>query len=325
LLRRLLIPPALHQDIEDMAVLIDGSPQWRPWTAYARPELRLEAGARHERTLFAVACKPLILIEAPSSAYRRGMLALGTHPQAEEETSGASTPSSPSLMVASTGTPAPWSLCLVNPDGAIVRHRPMTAAPEPLLKAIAPDQEALVVCGECLVTWSWLADLCAREGIPVGLGHALDMKALHGGTAKHDRIDAQQIAGLLRGGMLPQADLSPAEGRAPRELLRRRLHFMRQRAAWLTHVQRTNRPHNRPELGEKMASKANRGGVAERFPTPAVPQSIAGDLALLGHDDHRRRAVDLAVLTTAKPHDAHTLSRRRPVPGTGELLRLVLR
>jgi hypothetical protein len=40
----------------------------------ARPELLLEAGARHERTLFAVACTSLILIEAPSSADHRGML-----------------------------------------------------------------------------------------------------------------------------------------------------------------------------------------------------------------------------------------------------------
>jgi hypothetical protein len=40
----------------------------------------LEGGARHERTLEAVACKRLILIEAPSSAYPRGMLALGKQP-----------------------------------------------------------------------------------------------------------------------------------------------------------------------------------------------------------------------------------------------------
>jgi hypothetical protein len=31
------------------------------------------------------------------------------------------------------------------------------------------------------------------------------MKAIHGGTAKNDQIDAQKIAVLLRGGMLPQA------------------------------------------------------------------------------------------------------------------------
>ena len=38
-------------------------------------QLLPEAGA--QRTLEAVSCKALILIEAPSSAYRRGMLALG--------------------------------------------------------------------------------------------------------------------------------------------------------------------------------------------------------------------------------------------------------
>jgi transposase len=133
-------------------------------------------------------------------------------------------------MVASTCTPAPWSLCILNQDGEIVLHRNMKAAPEPFLKAIAPYQEDLVVCVECLFTWYWLADLCAREGIPFVLGHALSMKAIHGGKAKNDRIDAQKIAVLLRGGMLPQAYVYPSEMRATRDLLRRRIHFMRKRA-----------------------------------------------------------------------------------------------
>jgi hypothetical protein len=51
---------------------------------------------------------PLILIEAPSSAYHRSMLALGKQPQEEEETPGDSTPSRTSFPVASTCTPARW-------------------------------------------------------------------------------------------------------------------------------------------------------------------------------------------------------------------------
>jgi hypothetical protein len=39
------------------------------------------------------------------------------------------------------------------------------------------------------------------------------MKAIHGGQAKHDSIDAQKIAVLLRGGMLPQASVYPAKTR----------------------------------------------------------------------------------------------------------------
>jgi hypothetical protein len=41
-------------------------------------QARRTAGARHERTLFAVAWMPLIMIEASSSAYHCGSLALGT-------------------------------------------------------------------------------------------------------------------------------------------------------------------------------------------------------------------------------------------------------
>jgi len=58
-------------------------------------------------------------------------------------------------------------LCILNRDGEILVHRNMPAGPEPFLKTIAPYRTDLVVCVECIFTWYWLADLCAREGIPV--------------------------------------------------------------------------------------------------------------------------------------------------------------
>jgi hypothetical protein len=160
--------------------------------------------------------------------------------------------------------------------------------------------------------------------MPFVLGHALSRKALPGGTATHDRIDAQKSAGLLRGGLLPQADVYPSERRATRDLLRRRIHFRRKRAEWLTQVQQPNSQDHRPAIGKQLASQANRDGVAARCPTPAGQQRIAGDLALMGHDDHRLRDVELAVRTTAKPHQAHTLDLRRPGPGIGAMLSLGL-
>ena len=54
-----------------------------------------------------------------------------------------------------------------------------------------------------MFAWYWLADLCEDDEIPFTLGHALYMRAIHGGKAKNDRIDAAKIAGLLRGGMFP--------------------------------------------------------------------------------------------------------------------------
>jgi transposase len=216
-------------------------------------------------------------------------------------------------------------VCILNQAGDILLHRDMQASPEPFLQAIAPYREDIVVAVECIFTWYWLADLCAQHGLPFVLGHALYMKAIHGGKAKNDRIDARKIAVLLRGGMLPQAYVYPAERRATRDLLRRRMHFMRTRAELLTHVQQTNSQYNWPEIGKKLAYKTNRTGVTERFPDPAVQKSIEVDLTLVGHYDHLLRDVELSVLKTAKQHDANTLYLLRTVPGIGEILSLVLR
>jgi transposase len=150
------------------------------------------------------------------------------------------------------------------------------------------------------------------------------MKAIHGGKAKHDKIDAQKIAVLLRGGMRPQASVYPAAMRATRDLLRRRMHLMRQRAELLGHIQHTHSQYNLPAIGKKIAYKANREGVAERFVDPAVQKSIAVELALIDHYDRLLRDMELTILKTAQQPDAHTLYLLRTVPGIGEILRLVL-
>jgi transposase len=215
-------------------------------------------------------------------------------------------------------------LCILDRDGEIVLHRNMKAAPEPFLKAIAPYREDLVVCVECIFTWYWLADLCAQAGIPFVLGHALYMKAIHGGKAKNDKIDAHKIAVLLRGGMLPQAYVYPANMRATRDLLRRRMYLTRKRAELLAHIQNTNSQYNLPEIGKKLAYKANRDGVAERFPEPAVQKSMEVDLALLGYDDPLLNDLELHIVKAAKQHDANTLYLLQTVPGIGKILSLVL-
>ena len=56
-------------------------------------------------------------------------------------------------------------LCILNQAGAIVLHRNMRADPDSFLKAIAPFGQDIVVAVECIFTWYWLADLCAREKI----------------------------------------------------------------------------------------------------------------------------------------------------------------
>jgi hypothetical protein len=198
-------------------------------------------------------------------------------------------------------------VCLLSQDGEMLVHRQMNAAPEPLLKAMAPYRDGLVVAVECLFTWYGLADLCAHEEMPFVLGHARSMKAIHGGKATHATIDSHKSATRLRGGMRPNASVYPAERRAPRDVLRRRTHLMRKRAELLAHVHNTNAPDNWPEIGKKIADKANRDGVAARFDDPAVHKTLAVDLELITSDEQRLSDLELLIINTAKPHAAQTL------------------
>lgn len=44
---------------------------------------------------------------------------------------------------------------------------------------------------KCLFCWYWVSDFCVDHDIVFTLGHALYMKAVHGGKTKNDRIDSQ--------------------------------------------------------------------------------------------------------------------------------------
>jgi len=77
-------------------------------------------------------------------------------------------------------------MCILDATGQVLVHRNVPSTPEALLEAVAPYREDLVVAAECMFTWYWLADVCAAEGITFILGHALAMKAIHGGKAKND-------------------------------------------------------------------------------------------------------------------------------------------
>jgi transposase len=216
-------------------------------------------------------------------------------------------------------------ICILNQDGEIMVHRDMQASPEPFLKAIAPSRGDIVLAVECILTWYWLADRCAQEGLPFVLGHALYMTAIHGGKANNDTIDSQNIAVLLRGGLWPQADVYPAARRATRDLLRRRMHLRRKRAALLTHVQQTTQQYNLPAFSKNIAYKANRDGRAERLADPAVQKNIAVDLALMGSYDQRLNDVERSIVRTAKQHDPARFYQRQSVPGVGKIRSLVLR
>jgi transposase len=215
-------------------------------------------------------------------------------------------------------------VCILDAAGQVLVHRNVKSTPEAFLEIVAPYRDDLVVAAECMFTWYWLADLCATEGIAFVLGHALAMKAIHGGKAKNDRIDSHKIASLLRGGLLPQAYVYPAGMRSTRDLIRRRLHLVRKRGELLAHIQNTRAQYNLAAFERRLAYPANRDGVSAHFADPSVRKSIDVDLALIDQYDRLIVDLELTIVREAKRHDADAFHRLRSVPGIGKVLALTI-
>lgn len=217
-------------------------------------------------------------------------------------------------------------ICILNRGGEIVLHRNVPAGPEAFLRVVEPFRDDLAVGVECMFAWYWVADVCNEQGFTFVLGHALYMKAIHGGKAKNDRIDSHKIAVLLRGGTMPHAYVYPREMRATRDLLRRRNYLVRKRSELLTHIQITNAQYNLPAFSKNLAAWRNRHDLADHFEGqhPSVQKSIAVDADMIDVYDQLLRELEAYIVRTVKVDASHTYFLLRTVPGIGQILGLVL-
>jgi transposase len=215
-------------------------------------------------------------------------------------------------------------LCVLDGAGKIVFHQNLDSRPTDFLKAIAPFRADLVVGCECIFTWYWLSDLCADEGIPFALGHALGMRLIHGTKAKNDKVDSEKIARLLRSGHFPLSYVYPRELRATRDLLRRRLFFVRRRSELLVHLQASASQYNLPALKKRLDRPSNRVGFPERFPEGSCRLSMRADCRTLDHLDELIDDLELELVRIAKVDDMSSYYRLRSIPGIGEILSMTI-
>jgi transposase len=208
-------------------------------------------------------------------------------------------------------------LCILDREGNKQLHRNMRAKPHEFLRAVEPFREDLIVGAECMFTWYWLADLCLDENINFVLGHALYMKAIHGGKKKNDKIDSEKIARLMRGGTFPLSYVYPREMRATRDLLRRRTFLMRRRSELLGHVQMVNQQYNLDPF-EKMLQYACNRDVLDRFEQDSTRHNVEADLQMIGHYDQLLKQLESNLLRQAKLQDPQACFLLQTIPGVGK-------
>ncbi len=214
-------------------------------------------------------------------------------------------------------------LCILDDKAEVVFHKNIKTEPELFLKAIEPFRSDIVVSAECMFSWYWLADLCAKGKIPFILGHAFYMRAIHGGKSKNDKIDSHKIAALLRGGLIPMAYVYPQALRATRDLMRRRNHFMRKRAELLAHIQNTASQYNLEPLG-RIAKPHKRKHLLESFNDPDVRLSVSANLEMITIYDKVLAQLEGDIAKRAQEHDSTSYALLKTIPGVGRIIALSL-
>lgn len=217
-------------------------------------------------------------------------------------------------------------LCIFDGEGNKRFHKEIKTEAGAFLSAIAPFRKGLVVGVEGMFCWYWLADLCEAESIPFVLGHALYMKAVHGGKTKNDKVDSEKIALLLKSGMFPQAYVYPKAMRATRDLMRRRLFTVRKRSELLSHITMTHQQYNAPVPSQSMGYKTNRDRITDPFVDISVKRMVESDSTLLQAYSEEIQKLEHFIRQQAKGTQTNGLaiSLLKTTPGIGDVLSLTI-
>ena len=109
---------------------------------------------------------------------------------------------------------------------------------EHVLKALKPFKKTLKgIVVESTYNWYWLVDGLEENGYKVHLANPAAIQTYSGLKHTNDKWDAFWLAHLLRLELLQEGYIYPKEQRAVRDLLRRRLMFVRQRTAQILSLQ----------------------------------------------------------------------------------------
>jgi transposase len=215
-------------------------------------------------------------------------------------------------------------VCIIDQAGETRVHKEIPANPEKLKQLLEPFIDNVVVGVECMHCWYWVSDFCETLGVNFILGHALYMKAIHGGKAKNDRIDSYKIACLMRGGNFPLAYVYPKEMRATRDLLRRRMKIVRHGANLKAHVANTTSQYNLPPNKVNLKNLDAREQLRSAFPDQVVQRNVDLDMVLLDCYAKELSKIEWFLEQQAKQHNPVHLHLLKSISGIGRILSLTI-
>ena len=127
---------------------------------------------------------------------------------------------------------------LIDEDSNVIIKKRMTNNLLAILLLLEPYRDGidgLVV--ESTYNWYWLVDGLIDNGYSLHLANPSAIKQYEGLKHSDDVTDAFHLANLLRLGILPEGYIYPKHERPLRDLLRKRIHLVHKRTAFILSFQ----------------------------------------------------------------------------------------
>ena len=192
-----------------------------------------------------------------------------------------------------------------------------------ILVALEPfrkDLKAVVV--ESTYNWYWLVDGLEQEGYKVHLANPSAIKQYEGLKHTDDKWDAFWLAHMKRLNILPEGYIYPKEERPVRDLLRRRLLFVRQRTSQILSLQSTIARNLSLKISGNAIKKLKEEEVEDLFDSPYLVLTAKSNISVIQFLTKPIKAIENAVKSQAKLRKEFQLLKT--IPGIGDILALTI-
>ncbi len=192
-----------------------------------------------------------------------------------------------------------------------------------ILVALEPfrkDLKAVVV--ESTYNWYWLVDGLQQEGYKVHLANPSAIKQYDGLKHTDDKSDSFWLAHMKRLNILPEGYIYPKEERPVRDILRRRLLFVRQRTSQVLSLQSAITRNLSLKMSGNAIKKLKEEEVEDLFDSPYLVLTAKSNIAVIQILTKRIKLIEQAVKSEVKLRkEFHLL---KALPGIGDILGLTI-
>ncbi len=212
---------------------------------------------------------------------------------------------------------------IINEQDQRVYRKRLPNRLDAILAALEPFKDSLEgVVVESTFNWYWLVDGLKEHGYKLHLANPSAIKQYEGLKHTDDKWDSFWLAHMLRLNILPEGYIYPKEERPVRDLLRRRLLFVKHRTAHILSLQSMISRN----LGTNMSCNAIKrlDGEAPEilFDSPYLVLAARNNIEVIHFLKERIKLIEKAVKSHIKLRDE--FKYLLTVPGIGDILALTI-